>query len=270
MSARNAVIIPDMRFTVDLHCLRSGSGSAPVILLHGLFGSASNLGALARALADDYNVWSCDLRNHGLSPHADSMDLQLMAADVLRLMDAEGIDAAAVVGHSLGGKVAMQLALDQPARCNRLVVADIAPVASAPSHNGIFDALRGIDLRALKNRGDADKALQAAVADSGVRQFLLKNLGRDAKQGWRWKMNLDVLTQDYDAVLAAPEGDPYPGPVLFIKGAESDYINADTVPAMQRLFPAHRLEVIPGAGHWLHAEKPAAFNYYVQSFLKES
>ncbi len=259
-----------MQFAVDLHRSRSGDGERPVVLLHGLFGSASNLGALARALAPAFAVYSADLRNHGASPHADSMALPLMARDLLRLFDDEGLQQADIVGHSLGGKVAMQFALAFPDRCRRLVVADIAPVPSRPGHQGIFDALLSIDLRALKNRGEADSLLARALPETGVRQFLLKNLSRDANGGWRWKMNLDVLIDDYDEILAAPEGEPFSGPTLFLKGELSEYINADARPVMRRLFPDHQLETITGTGHWLHAEKPAAFNHFVLTFLQES
>ena len=163
-----------------------------VLLLHGLFGSGDNLGALAKALMDEFRVVQVDLRNHGRSPHSDDMTFASMAADIALLQDTLGIARSHVVGHSLGGKVAMQLALQHPARVQRLVVADIAPVAYAPHHREIFAALQGLDLQGIANRGELDAQLARSLPDSGVRQFLLKSLYRDGDV-WRWRFNLPVL-----------------------------------------------------------------------------
>ncbi len=254
---------------LTLHAVRSGSGQQAVVLLHGLFGSASNLGLLARALEADFTVYRVDLRNHGRSFQLDDMDLPAMADDVARLLSAEGLERAHLVGHSLGGKVAMQLALNRPERVASLVVADIAPIAYPRHHDAILAALQGIDLRALKNREQADQALKPAVDEAGVRQFLLKNLARD-NGGWQWRMNLPALAANYDALRAAPSGEPYIGPVLFIKGEESDYITEEARGPIMRLFPGCQVKVIQGAGHWLHADKPAVFNRLVLRFLLES
>ncbi len=252
---------------MQLNYLESGQGEHAVFLLHGLFGSASNLTQLARALATDYRVFQLDLRNHGESFHLDSMSLMELAEDVHRLLSHLKIRRAAFVGHSLGGKVAMQLALCWPDCVSHLVVADIAPVAYKPHHNSTLAALCSIDLRALKSRSEADAVLAEAGEELGVRQFLLKNLTRNDDGGWRWKLNLAAINQCYDELRQATEGEPFPGATLFVKGENSAYIQSSHEPSMRRLFPAHTLSVIANTGHWLHAEKPAAFNALVSDFL---
>ena len=255
---------------MQLNYLESGQGEQSVLLLHGLFGSARNLTRLASALEPDFRVFRVDLRNHGESFHFDTMSLREMADDVRRLLDFLGIERAALVGHSLGGKVAMQFALSWPQRVTRLVVADIAPVAYKPHHNATLAALCGIDLRALKSRAEADAALAAVEGELAVRQFLLKNLTRDSGGAWRWKLNLAAIDEAYDDLRQAPTGEPYQGAMLFIKGELSAYIQDKHRSVMHRLFPLGELAVIDGAGHWLHAEKPEAFNSLVSEFLLRS
>jgi esterase len=251
---------------LSLHYSELGSGATTVVLLHGLFGAGSNLGALARALAPDYRVISADLRNHGHSPHSATMTLAELAGDVLALLDALAIDRAHLVGHSLGGKVAMQLALNAPSRIGRLVCADIAPVQYRPHHQGIFAGLQAVDLGALQQRGDADAVLARYVDELPVRQFLLKSLYRD-DEGFHWRFNLAALIADYDEVLAAPTGAPFEGEALFIKGGLSDYLLPEYEPALRALFPGFRVKIIEGTGHWLHGEKPVVFNKLVKDFL---
>ena len=252
---------------LPLHYGEQGDGAATVLLLHGLFGSGDNLGALARSLAADHRVISADLRNHGRSPHSPTMSLAELAGDVLALLDALAIDRAHVVGHSLGGKVAMQLALTAPHRIERLVCADIAPVQYAPHHQGIFAGLRAVDLSALKQRGDADLLLARYVEELPVRQFLLKSLYRD-DAGFHWRFDLQSLIANYDEVLAAPKGRPFEGPVLFIKGGSSDYLLPEHADRLRTLFPNFKLKIIEGTGHWLHGEKPVVFNKLVRDFLE--
>lgn len=255
---------------MQLNYLESGSGTRVVFLLHGLFGSASNLTRLATALEADYRVYRIDLRNHGESFHFDSMTLAEMADDLRRLANALDIETLSLVGHSLGGKVAMQFALSYPERVEKLVVADIAPIAYKPHHDETLAALAGIDLRALKSRAQADEHLAKAESELGVRQFLLKNLSRTAEGGWRWKMNLKAIEEGYDDLRQAPEGAPFDGPTLFLKGELSAYIQDKHRGEIHRLFPRSELEVIPETGHWLHAEKPEAFNQLVCEFLRRA
>jgi esterase len=252
---------------LSLHHVVLGESGDWVLLLHGLFGSGDNLNTLAKALADRFRVVLVDLRNHGRSPHAPTMTLAEMAADIALLQDTLGIASSAVLGHSLGGKVAMQLALGAAARVQKLVVADIAPVAYAPHHQAVFAALEAIDLAALQSRQQADALLAETLTEPGLRQFLLKGLYREQSQ-FRWRFNLPALHACYDAVLAAPQGEPFAGPTLFIKGGASDYILAEHEGQMRALFPQFTFRMISGAGHWLHGEKPAAFNRLVQQFLE--
>lgn len=246
-----------------------GERGPAVVLLHGLFGDGDNLGALARHLAPDYQVVLADLRNHGQSPHCDSMSLSEMAADVVALQDHLGLPATAVVGHSLGGKVAMQMALTYPASVSRLVVADIAPVRYPPHHTNVFAALRAVDLSQITRRADADRQLAPLLPERALRMFLLKSLYR-TPGGWRWRLNLPVIMDRYDEQLSAPPaGEPYRGPALFIKGEQSDYITAEHEGVIGALFPAFEFKMISGTGHWLHGEKPAAFNRLVGQFLAE-
>lgn len=252
---------------LPLHYTRHGETGEWVVLLHGLFGSGDNLGALARELGSGFRVVSADLRNHGRSPHAPTMTLTEMADDVAALLDALGIDAAHVVGHSLGGKVAMQLALSHPRRVRRLVCVDIAPVRYQPHHAGIFAGLQAVDLSGLQQRGEADAVLARHVDELPVRQFLLKSLYRD-DAGFHWRFDLPVLVARYDDVLAAPHGEPFDGPTLFVKGGSSDYVLPEHEAAVRALFPRFTVKVIEGTGHWVHGEKPVVFNRIVGDFLR--
>ena len=236
----------------------------PVVLLHGLFGSARNLGALQRALAEQFRVVSLDLRNHGDSPHDPVMDYAAMAADVLETLEAEGVPQAAVLGHSMGGKVAMKLALHAPGAVRRLVVADIAPV-SYPSHFGAYVAAM-LAVPAGFSRPEADAALMEAIPDKAIRSFLLHNF----RSGAGWRVGLKEIAAALPLIEAwGDDGtQPYAGPALFVTGARSDYVQEKDRPAIRRLFPAARFVAIREAGHWLHAEQPAAFNATVAAFLK--
>ncbi|OBP14357.1 acyl-CoA esterase [Rheinheimera sp. SA_1] len=250
-----------------LHTDITGQGR-PLVLIHGLFGSYENLGVIARALQQDFQLINVDLRNHGRSPRADSMDYPQMAADVFETLDSLQITQCAVLGHSMGGKVAMQMALSEPARVNKLLLADISPVVNEPRHQRILQGLAAIDLTSLKDRKQADLLLQPFVDELGVRQFLLKNLYKDPTDQFQWRFNLTALIDNYQQLLAAPTvTEPYTGDTLFIKGGNSDYIQAAHQPLILKLFPNASAKIIQGTGHWLHAEKPAAFSKIVSDFL---
>jgi esterase len=257
--------------TVSLHSQITGAtakGDDPVILLHGVFGSLENLGVVARALSQTREVHALDLRNHGRSPHADSMTYAEMAADVRAYMDEHNLSRAAILGHSMGGKTAMRLALDEPDRVARLIVADIAPVLYEPHHQSILEGFRALDTDGLRSRSEADRALQPYVKEAQVRQFLLKNLVKREEGGYAWRLNIDAIEKCYDEIVAGQDASqPYRGPVLFIKGGESDYIQERHREKVARLFPAASLRVVPGAGHWLHAEKPDLFTTLCERFL---
>lgn len=251
---------------MHLHTDISGQGE-PLVLIHGLFGSYENLGMIARQLADTFQIINVDLRNHGKSAHLPTMTYPEMAVDVLETLDTLGIDSAFILGHSMGGKVAMQIALEAPQRVKKLILADISPVATAPRHLTILSALADLPILTLTDRREAEPILAQSVAEPAVRQFLLKNLLKvDGKLQWRF--NLAALTDNYSQILAAPNGTgQYPGPVLFIKGGDSDYIQSAHQPIILAMFPQAKAKIIQGTGHWLHAEKPAAFAKIVRDFL---
>jgi len=252
-----------------LHFTQSGPVDGKVvILLHGLFAMGSSLAMVAKPLTQHYCVYSLDLRNHGRSFRAESMSLTDMAEDVLMLMDDQGIGDAYLLGHSLGGKVAMQLALQQPKRVRALVVADIAPVAYAPGHQAIFAGLKAVDLAAINNRRDADKVMASYIAEQTVRSFLLTNLYRDSEGGFAWRMDSVAIERCYEQLRRANDAhSSYLGSTLFIKGQQSDYIQQRYYQATIDLFPAATFKVLQNAGHWLHAEKTTAFNRLVENFL---
>ena len=242
------------------------SGLPPLLIVHGLFGSARNWGAIARRMAEDRRVVSVDMRNHGESFWAASHSYADLAADLAGVIAAEG-RAMDVVGHSMGGKAAMVLALTRGDLVNRLVVADIAPVAYGHSLRPLVAAMRGLDLADLTTRGEADRRLAASVADAGTRAFLLQSLDLKSVPP-RWRLNLEAL----DAVMPAVTGWPgtegrFERPVLFLSGAASDYVRPEYRAAIKRLFPAAQMAKIPGAGHWLHAEKPREFEAALRAFL---
>ena len=243
-------------------------GAKTVVLLHGLFGMSDNLGQLAKALEDDYCVHRLDLRNHGRSGRSDSMALAEMAGDVHHYLRQNQIAEAVLVGHSLGGKVAMQLALQQTEGVIGFVVADIAPVQYQPHHDGVLKGLNSLDLPSIASRAEADQVLSRHVHEPGVRQFLLKNLYRNEQRQFDLRMNLPVITSHYRQVLEAPAGQPCQWPTLFIKGENSDYITAEHTNTIEALFPKLQFKMISGAGHWLHAEKPEIFNRLVRQFLE--
>jgi pimeloyl-ACP methyl ester carboxylesterase len=242
----------------------------PVCLLHGLFGRGQNFGALARGLAGTRRVISLDLRNHGASPHARGMSYAAMADDVAESLDGLGIGACAVLGHSMGGKVAMMLALRSPLRVEGLVVADIAPVAYRHHNAGVAAAMRGLDLSPGLERREADTRLAEAVSDPAVRGFLLQNLSFGAAPAW--KIGLAEIAGGMADIEGWPDVGPgvaYGGATLFIRGERSDYVDDAGWAAARVLFPRARLETVAGAGHWLHADRPADFGALVSGFLEE-
>lgn len=253
---------------MKLHYQRLGQG-APLVILHGLFGSLENWGMQAKALSEQFDILAIDLRNHGRSPHAEAIDYKLMSTDLLELLDSLSLDKVLLMGHSMGGKVAMQFALDYPGRVEKLVVVDIAPVTYEPRHDDVITGLKAIPLQTLKSRREADEILAQYVDSEPTRAFLLKNLYRTEDKQFGWRMNLDVLAARYADIGAAPErsGEPFSGPVLFIKGGESDYLRAEHQQPILSNFPNAGFKIIAGAGHLPHVEKPAIFTRLVQQFF---
>lgn len=253
---------------VPLHHSIVGDGF-PVLVLHGLFGSGTNWRSFARALADRWELHLLDLRNHGQTAHTDSMSYPEMANDLGAYMDEKNIDTAYVVGHSMGGKVAMRFALESPDRVRRLVVVDIAPTDSAHDHLPFLTAMQNLDLDGIERREQASRALSKAIPDAGVRQFLLQNLvsGTD---GYQWRINLDGLKSNLPGLHGFPldgiDGH-FAGPALFVRGRMSDYIPESAYSEIRRLFVNADIVTIEDAGHWVHAERPAAFLCAVEGFL---
>ena len=240
------------------------------MLIHGLFGSGGNLGALARSLAGHFTVHSIDLPNHGRSEWMANASLANMANAVLRWMDSEKLSAPAFVGHSLGGKVAMEIALSHPQRCATAVVADIAPVNYPPHHDSVFAALDAVTQASVQSRSEAAQIMSRYLEEEGVIQFLLMSLTRSQDGHYDWRFNLQGIKSDYEAVRAEPDvGMPFQGPVLFIKGGESDYILPEHRERVLQLFPAAEVKIMPGCGHWLHAQQPDLFNGIVGRFLQQ-
>src|SRR4051794_21766870 len=256
-----------------------------VVFVHGLFGQGKNWTTIGKGLADGHRVTLVDLPNHGHSPWTDRVDyldmVELLAGDLEQFAE-----QVTLVGHSMGGKVAMQLALRRPELLRALVVVDIAPVEypvsggrtddpdeEASPFAAYIDAMQELDLDRLTTRDDADAALKAAVPSRMVRSFLLQSLVREgvgADGGWRWRLNLDLLARDLEELRgfpAPPAGASFDGPVLWVAGANSHYVLSQDRPVMDALFPATRLVRIKNAGHWVHSEQPEVFLATVRRFL---
>ena len=251
-----------------LHFKTSGQGP-PVVILHGLFGSSDNWLGVAPKLSEAFQLFILDLRNHGQSPHGAAMDFPLMAGDVAEFFETHQLADAGVIGHSLGGKVAMQFALSHPERVRKLVAVDMAPRTYAPAHAGILSALLALDLNSFQTRHQIEEALAPTIPNLVVRRFLLKNLGRDAAGNLCWKINLRGLAENYPQLGEAVTGTvPFVKPALFIRGGKSDFIRAEDEPVIRRLFPQAELQTIEAAGHWVHADQPEEFARRAIEFLK--
>ena len=242
------------------------SAHPPLLIVHGLFGSAKNWGAIAKRLALHRQVVSVDMRNHGDSPRSPEHTYPAMADDLAETIAAHG-GRADVLGHSMGGKAAMMLALTEPARVRRLIVADMAPVAYEHSQLPYVRAMQALDLATLTRRSDGDAALAAHVPQPALRAFFLQSLAFEDGRA-RWKLNLDALADQMPGIMAFPAPPAtFDGPTLFLTGARSDYVLPEHWPRIRALFPAAEHQAIPDAGHWLHADAPAAFIAAVSAFL---
>ncbi len=236
----------------------------PILIVHGLYGSGRNWGVIAKRLSDTRRVVTVDMRNHGASGWEATHNYHDLASDLGKVVDKIG-GPADVIGHSMGGKGAMMLALDAPEKVRRLLVADIAPVSYSHTQVHLIHAMRSLDLSGINTRSDADAALAAAIPERDVRAFLLQSLDVAGKC---WRLNLDVLERDMELIIGFPPVfGRFDGPALFLAGATSDYVQPEHRPIIKRLFPQARQAKIPGAGHWLHAEKPREFEAAARAFL---
>jgi esterase len=252
---------PQMPTIPLFHRDLGGAGLPPLILLHGMLGSSRNWQTAGRELAATRHVFALDLRNHGLSPHSSSMTYPAMAADVAAWLDSNAVGTADLVGHSMGGKVAMLLACRQPERVSRLAVVDIAPKDyDWPAHRQEFAAMKALNLGNLKTRAEAEHQLEELVPDWATRKFLTTNLER-TDGGWRWTVNLDVLTASLGILESNPlaSADRFEGPALFLAGGKSRYILPGDEALIRTHFSAARLETIRGSGHNPHIEAREAF-----------
>jgi pimeloyl-ACP methyl ester carboxylesterase len=252
--------------TILRHPAATPTAAPPLLIAHGLFGSARNWGVIARRLADRRQVLAVDMRNHGDSPRFATQSYADMAADLAEVIAANG-GRADVLGHSMGGKAAMLLALTEGTMVNRLVVADIAPVAYSHDQTRHIAAMRGLDLSGLASRAEADRRLAASVTDPALRAFFLQSLDLKSAPP-RWRLNLKVLEAEMPRIIGWPQvAGRFDGPTLFLSGALSHYVLPDYREAIRALFPGARFAKLSGAGHWLHAEKPREFAETLRVFL---
>ncbi|MCL1142579.1 alpha/beta fold hydrolase [Shewanella gaetbuli] len=255
-----------------MHYEVSGSGT-PVILIHGLFGNLDNLKALAKSLEPHFTVVRIDVPNHGLSEHWHTMDYPSLAEALISLIDQLGFDTVDLVGHSMGGKIAMATALLYPQRISKVVAADIAPVSYSPRHNEVFEAMESLSLEQLISRTAALSHLTSNGIDEGTAQFLLKNLQRNT-HGFSWKLNLSGLKANYQHIIgwsiaADNKVEPYNKPCFFIRGGDSEYVLPEHKQQIMAQFPNVSVKTLYGTGHWLHAQKPDIFNRLVTEFLQK-
>lgn len=240
----------------------------PIVILHGLFGTLDNWQTIAKQLALNNSVYIIDQRNHGRSPHSEEINYQLLSDDLLYFMESNWIYNATIIGHSMGGKTAMQFAFDNPDMVKKLVVIDIAPKAYLGGHEIILETLLSVELDKYSDRKAVEIELAKNIPESGVLQFLLKNLTRNETTGeFEWKMNLDSINKNYDKIIGNIENGVFQGETLFVKGANSDYIKEDDIKTIKAMFPNSSIENIENAGHWVHAEQPIRLMEHINYFL---
>lgn len=253
----------------ELHFTSSGTGQ-PLVVLHGLFGSGKNWQSHARQFANHFQVFNVDLRNHGESFHADEMNYSVMAADVVQLLHRLELSNCYILGHSMGGKVAMTLAMRNPDLVAAMIVADIAPVTYFHHYDDLINPILALRLEQCESRAHADQLLRQNIPEDQLRAFLLQNLVREAGR-WRWRVNWQVIQRDMEwltGFVDAPDNWLVEVSTLFLRGANSDYIGAAEIDVIGQHFTNPTIKTIADAGHWLHAEKPDSFGKLVLEFLQ--
>ncbi len=252
---------------MKLHYRDLGQGT-PFVILHGLFGLSDNWQTLAKHWSQKYHVYLLDLRNHGRSPHSAEFDYDLMVQDLADFTAEHQLQNPVVMGHSMGGKVAMNFALSYPEQVSKLIVVDIAPRPYPVHHQDIINGLNAVDISTMTSRTEAEAALAPYIPEAEVRLFLLKNLYRREDNSFGWRMNLAAIEECIEEVgRETTSATPFNKPTLFIKGEKSRYIQEKDIPAIQQLFPQAQLETIANAGHWVHAEAPENFYQLVVDFI---
>ncbi len=258
---------------MKLNYRRYSDSGKPLLVLHGLFGSLGNWGWHSKQLAQHFAVVGVDLRNHGDSPHSDKLDYESMAGDVRQLIMELGLESCSIVGHSMGGKVAMQLALSYPDLVERLVVVDIAPVAyaeDADGHMNVLAAMDAVKLDEVKSRTEAEETLKQYINEDAIRKFVLTNLVRNDEGTFEWRINKNSIRENYPSLRAELTMEKsFNKPVLFVKGSLSNYILPQHETSIKEMFPAASVKVIMEAGHWLHAEQPQALQKLLMKFLTD-
>lgn len=253
---------------------KSGTDELPVVILHGLFGSGDNWLTFARTLSDSRRVVLPDLPNHGDSPHTDGVSYPLTAQLIFSFLEENGLTPCVLTGHSMGGKVAMALALEHTAAVERLCLVDIAPVSDPARHSEILAAMSEVAEAGVRSRRDADVIMKQRVSSERERLFLQKSLTEGEDGIYRWKLNLPVIRDNYARMLDWPykaeDGYRYEGPAWFIAGSRSKYVQPGHESSIKPLFPRARLVSVPDAGHWVHAEQPDAFAALFRRFLSEN
>jgi pimeloyl-ACP methyl ester carboxylesterase len=268
---------------MELFYRKYGEAAPPLVIVHGLYGSSDNWVSIGRDLADRFEVYVVDQRNHGQSPHSAVIDYPAMREDLREFMDLQGIKKAVLIGHSMGGKTVMSFAEAWPQRVQALISVDIAPKSyrnlalasrTAANHSSMIDAMLKIDLSKIESREDADHALATSIGSERIRSFLLKNLRREQSGAFEWRINLEaisgnleVIFEGMDRELIVSGGGITGFPALFISGGESGYIKATDHQLIRDIFPTAEVVTIPGAGHWVHAEQPKLLVKTIRYFL---
>ncbi|MCW3103245.1 MAG: Alpha/beta hydrolase [Bacteroidetes bacterium] len=254
---------------MKLHYRKYGSGQ-PMIILHGLFGQSDNWNSLAKQFSESgFEVYAADQRNHGLSPHSEDWDYQVMADDLQELIADHQLKNVVLIGHSMGGKTVMQYALQDPGNVDKLIVVDIAPKYYPPQHPSVIKGLSAVDFNVVKTRKEVEAILSEYIDDFGTKQFLLKNVYWREDGRLDWRFNLGVMLEKMENVGSPITSDSSVDvPALFIRGAKADYVLDADIDMIQELFPRSMLETIEGSGHWVHAEKPKEFFESVMRFVK--
>ena len=252
---------------MKLNYKKLGEGR-PLIILHGLFGSLDNWMTLARSWSEKFEVYLVDQRNHGQSPHSEEFSYPTMAGDLKELMDDLNLNTAILLGHSMGGKTVMEFSMNYPEKVEKLIVVDIAPVAYEVHHYIIIKALKSVPLESVSSRKEAESYLSKYISDPGTKQFLLKNLYWENKETLGWRFNLTVLSDSIVPIsqYAIKDG-VFEKSTLFVSGSKSDYVTSEYRPRIQSKFPNSTLEVIEGAGHWVHAEKMKELSLVIENYL---
>lgn len=253
---------------MTLNFKKEGNAAESLIILHGLFGSLDNWMTFAKQMSQYFTVYLLDARNHGQSFYSDEFTYECMAKDVKDFMGQQQIEEAIILGHSMGGKTAMQFAFNYPHLVKKIIVADIAPKAYPVHHDEIIKGLQSLDFSVIKTRGEADEKLAESIPNLAVRQFLLKNMYWKEKNQLAWRFNLDVIAAQILNVgveIKAPF--PFSEPTLFVRGELSNYVLDEDISDIKNIFPNMKLETISGSGHWVHAEKPKEFIKVIEAFL---